>query len=588
MRKDILLTFLSKVTRFDSDGNPEAIHYEGLGDCRTTNVPAVRYLCKNGHVPSMVFAFTTNVVRNNVVGHNVAVTHEQYFRSQVREVIAGIDDCYSSVAYDENGTADDSLDCVLTMAEAVRDYVSELPEGTEVTLHVDLTGGMRHSNMMMIVLMRLIEYSGVQVGDILYANITGNAVRVERVNNIYSMFNLLAGASEFVNYGSVKALEAFFPAATRSLELAILIVAMRNFSDEIKLCHAGKLVEAAKELATAIRNFGSQKKTNTAERLMAQLETRIMHDYSTLLHDDSGALELIEWCLERDYLQQALTLYVERVPEVLLDKGIITLTPKLRECVESQNVGSDNLALFFLTKMVSSKAAKEVEKLAPAVGKSYSDLQRTATDRLRGLKNLLRGLMNGLKNDSVTKEEALQQWRDYLYADDTVEPDNLERSERHLLELFSWHENPEILADMDVEGDSFYAQLAKRVCDTTQGLDEADFAALSSGQQLSRIVNYLANSISEKDMAKLFTNIRPQYATRLVSMADAGLLLLSVTSTEFRAILDDYRDIKQERNSSNHARLDEEVRTADELKAKIREAIVRIRKAIPERSPVVE
>ncbi|MBE8953010.1 MAG: hypothetical protein SR1Q7_07695 [Quinella sp. 1Q7] len=48
--------------------------------------------------------------------------------------------------------------------------IQEFAAGDKVTLHVDLTGGMRDVNIMMLDLTRLLDYSGLEIKHILYSD----------------------------------------------------------------------------------------------------------------------------------------------------------------------------------------------------------------------------------------------------------------------------------------------------------------------------------------------------------------------------------------------------------------------------------
>ena len=67
------------------------------------------------------------------------------------------------------------------------------------------------------------------------------------------------------------------------------------------------------------------------QELIELLHKPIEQSYTTLLQHHrnhaSDELAYIDWCLNHDYLQQALTLFCEYVPEYAVDKGIIECDP---------------------------------------------------------------------------------------------------------------------------------------------------------------------------------------------------------------------------------------------------------------------
>ena len=77
-----------------------------------------------------------------------------------------------------------------------------------ITIHADMTGGMRNASMMMLGVMRLLHFSGLQMGKILYSNFSFNRKInfVEDSQDVYRFFDLVAGATEFAKYGSVEKL----------------------------------------------------------------------------------------------------------------------------------------------------------------------------------------------------------------------------------------------------------------------------------------------------------------------------------------------------------------------------------------------
>lgn len=592
MNRDILLLFLSTVGKDNKTGLPRETEYADIGVCRTTNESAVRYLVYQGHKLDRLFAFASQTVREEPVASDVIpTTHEKYFCEQVQGVIPDIDARYVGMPYDEDGDIKTTMDCAVAMAERIGDYVRSLPDGDTVTLHVDITGGLRHSNMMMIALTRLIEYSGVRVGDILYSNYTAKERRVERVNEIYAMFDLIAGATEFVNYGSVKALAEYFLPRQPSVNLANLVAVMRDFSEAVKLCHVAQLEDASKELIKAIRDFSASSKVAPTERLMAQLESRIVRDYRTLLRGGNISIELIEWCLERDYLQQALTLYVERVPEVLLDTGILTLMPDLHQMIDRLRQSKhpeQGLGFFFITMLLNKDVKRNMATLSPVVARYCTAVDNSKMDiRQQELQKIYKDLAATLKRNSLSYAEASAQVEKILTDDEAVPgigPSfvavNRDRAERLLAKIFHWSTNLEELESTALEEDDDYRALANKVC-ARRGRDMVEFATGSGSQKMAAIRKYLTNDMDKRDMSELFTPIVQRYDALLLALIHEGYAVLHTDVAMLTQILADYRILKNERNSSNHARYDAVAMTADDLRRRLRQAIERIRAAMP-------
>lgn len=331
MHKNILLLFLSDVKTIkvgDKIVISETLYHNVEGEkTQTTNESALRYLLKDCHIDK-IFIFASKKIRGvdnkktRLSLDGKSWTHLDFSRERFKKFLPG-DDRYDVFDYDEDGDGEENLKSVAKMAGEIQDYVGD---EQDVHLHVDLTGGMRHVNMMMLELTRLLEYSGLKIDKILYsnrnnANSTG---RVEEIKNIYDLFQLMAGVEEFVNFGSVKALKHYYEGKKISASLAKLLDAMKIFADAIKLCHYGQFNAAIENLHDAVKDFTPT--DDVEDVLMYTFINRIRKDYADLIFPrQKDDLRVIRWCLDNDYLQQALILYTEQIPEYLGKKGLITL-----------------------------------------------------------------------------------------------------------------------------------------------------------------------------------------------------------------------------------------------------------------------
>ena len=338
MAKNILLLFLSDVKV--SNGVVKPANYKDIGETYTTNESAVRYLSQIQKAPpSKIFYFSSNKVKEFIkkdrnsnedfTENGETFTHISYFEKRIINYVDGkIKDVMQPCDFNENADIQQTMEVVIKMASMIQEYIVTLPKDTEVTLHVDMTGGMRHASLMMLVITRLIQYSGVKIGYILYSNFV--SVRVEESNGIYNLFDIIAGAEEFVRFGSVDAILNYFANVNRNIPpvLQNLLDAMKNFADVIIISRRREFQNALEGLKTAYNNFSTVKNIKSLDyNLMQQLKVRIAKEYSTLLTCDADDyISIVGWCLEHGYIQQSLVLYTESFPYMMIVKDkIITL-----------------------------------------------------------------------------------------------------------------------------------------------------------------------------------------------------------------------------------------------------------------------
>lgn len=220
----------------------------------------------------------------------------------------------------------------------------------EVRLYMDITGGPRNAAMILLVISRLLAYHGIIVDDVYYSGYKEiengpGEITVHKVLDIYELFDIIAGFEEFKLFGSAKKLNTYFKPpeniGTGNIESTAiatkkLLNAMDSFSEAINISSRGAFEKSIARLDDSLAlvhstaNNTDNNKTFDQE-LIELLHKPIEQSYTTLLQHHrnhaSDELAYIDWCLDHDYLQQALTLFCEYVPEYAVDKGIIECDP---------------------------------------------------------------------------------------------------------------------------------------------------------------------------------------------------------------------------------------------------------------------
>lgn len=268
----------------------------------------------------------------------------KYFANRIVHDIDGyIDDVMQPCEFNEKADIGQTMRIVIKMSSMIQSYVGTLSKDTEVKLHVDMTGGMRHASLMMLVITRRIQYSGVKIGYILYSNFDRDRAEqfVEESNEIYNLFDLIVGAEEFVRFGSVDAIQSYFSGRNIPKVLQKLLDAMNKFAQAIKISRRMEFQEALQGLQAAYKKFGAEsEKFSTINdipalnyNLVKQLKIRIMQEYAALLERSvDDYVSIIDWCLDHGYIQQALVLYTEAFPYLIVAKyKLLTASPAIND-----------------------------------------------------------------------------------------------------------------------------------------------------------------------------------------------------------------------------------------------------------------
>lgn len=618
MNKNILLLFLSDVKT--SNGKISAARYENIEGERTqaTSESAVRYLLQKFPLDK-IFIFASKKIRGvdkkatRLSLDDNSWTHLDFSLERLKTFLPG-DDRYFVFDYDEDGSGEENLKSVAKMAGIIQKYVGD-EEG--VKLHVDLTGGMRHVNMMMLELTRLLEYSGLNVEKVIYSNYNSDTHtgRVEEVQNVYDLFQLMAGVEEFVNFGSVRALENYYKdkRANLSAPLNRLLDAMKDFADAIKLCHYVKFNKAIINLHDAVKDF---KPTDDVEDvLMTTFIARIRKDYADLIFPrEKDDLRVIRWCLDNDYLQQALILYTERIPEYLGKNGLITWsaaqTEKPKPFFDLFSQVKPSNTVFDEGKEIFCKAVKQ--DALPAIQKKMFDFDTwlaALNQKLESLKSLnlncpdepnfraqFEKLAAGFQNLKLqldlsspklarvrkifdTLDDELKALNQKLESPESLNlncPDepNFRAQFETLAAVF---QNPKLLLDLS-------SPALKPVRKILDALDDELKSKKWGGERVKILATFFNNKLTVDAVPNYFTGsgfMKYPKALKIYKLLNEGVFAAK-DPDKFLSIADKYFRIKGERNQSAHAREDYgEFKTAEALRNFMQSALDEIEEALP-------
>ena len=620
MRHHIMLLMLSDVK---TDRNPpervSMVKYAGdIGDCGVTNESAVRHLLlskEDGRNISLdkMFLFATKKVQEPIEIEQpspdvaLGVTHFGYFKKRLTDVLPCVEKSgfIEVVPYDARMPISETRRFVLEMAERIMDYAeAKKAQGDTVVLHADLTGGPRHAVMLMFAVMRLLQYNGIEIGKVLYSNM-GLKI-VEEVNDVYGIFDLIAGADEFAQFGSVSAILRYFGYDKKILarpphiseRLHRLLLAMHGFAEEIKVCHYGAFAHAVEELSKALKEFreGSEADgSDINESMIAQLRFRVEEEYREILGEKIDDVKLLRWCVNHGYLQQALTLFTERVPAILTERKILQFTEDFAAKVQASMRETDKRSwVFYLfADYKDSKGVGQVDTFLDNAKKAYRRImQAIMADALDGKETAFSGEEGWAAqlHRSVAKESAVKYWPERAHESLVLEN---EEDVRQIYEkLLAWGRNPQ-----DFQGkapaDSLWDSLADALCEKQLNMPEdadktarealkkewhENFCAQRYGKtKLKALEKFVRDNMKASTADKIFSNVSLVPGTKeLFSFRyclEQGGISCRIPHEDLYALLDIYYKLKAERNQSNHAREDSKPGGAKELRSLFEEAL---------------
>lgn len=267
-----------------------------------TNVAPVKYLLKKDPSIRQILCLVTPSARKT------AMTH---FRQEIKTVAPGVS--IEIIDAPDTGKLPEQ-----TIAELTR----SLNPGDSV--YLDSSGGSRYTVMGLLQLSRILEFKGVVLRQVVYANLsTGQVPTIDDVTDLYRNIDLISGMQELADFGSIGSLRRYFRRYTSADSAVIisLLDSIDQMTDAITLCRPGVLKSATAAYRSAMAQTDS-------------IQDPIMRELTCILRQKFGeeitTPWLIGWCLDHRMLPQALSLYREWMPEFILrNSGLFTAIPEL-------------------------------------------------------------------------------------------------------------------------------------------------------------------------------------------------------------------------------------------------------------------
>lgn len=356
MTKNVVIFFMSPYKNVFRSSHYTDVSGAFSADCTQTNETALKYiqwkLAQQGEAIDAAFAFVSEAVAENDFNRFCRQFYNEPYRIR-------------SIDFDERSTIDGSFHSVNIMFDEIKErYGAE----ADVTIHMDLTGGFRHSTVLMLALLQLLRYEGYKVGLVTYTNF--NELRIEPVNELMSMFNLIGGAADFAANGNVAQLKQYLRIDEASIYMQDLLNEMERFSECIK-CGSERsvLFESARCLENSLQLYKDYlcehaEEVSEQEKFFVRLLPAIERDYADIFACDDNLKsipKLIRWCAQKNMLQQAVTYATELLPVYLVDSGLLKIKQKsiIEACQKSGKLWSNWQVYFLKSYLPSSIEAEE-------------------------------------------------------------------------------------------------------------------------------------------------------------------------------------------------------------------------------------
>lgn len=203
----------------------------------------------------------------------------------------------------------------------LKKILAQVEPGDEIFL--ETTGGTRNNVMDLMLLSQVLSYTGVRVAGAVYSNISNGAV-IEDVTGMYNTFKLVGGMQELSSFGSVSTLQDYYKGRPSDPKISELIDSMKVLKETISLCRTEKMDAALVRFNRAM---------DEARECEDALLKTLLPVFRKVFGDKLDIPNLVLWCAKNDMLQQALTIYKEKMPYYIVQKcaAVLEMTDKAKE-----------------------------------------------------------------------------------------------------------------------------------------------------------------------------------------------------------------------------------------------------------------
>ncbi|MDY2685427.1 MAG: TM1812 family CRISPR-associated protein [Selenomonadaceae bacterium] len=325
-RKNIMIAFVSLVSRLTETTYPniQGREYHGVQTNEAAIVKAQRTLQQQGMELDQIFLIASDAVNESCIPAGSefgSVSHLEYLEKRLLKEDATFTGHFTPLPYHDSENIDDTLRDITKIAAGIQDY--QIANSTdEIYVYADLTGGHRYSTMMLLAILQLLQHSDIKLGCIYYTDFQKQ--NVYDATSLERIFKLVSGADEFVQFGSVNSLMDYFSETTTDLSdpLTDLLESMSTFSNAIKICRTGAIKSDLQGLRLRLKNFRQHHGDGLEESLFATMMDTIEKEYGNLLQENVTDSDVIRWCVQKGFLQQAMILCTEWLPSNIVASNI--------------------------------------------------------------------------------------------------------------------------------------------------------------------------------------------------------------------------------------------------------------------------
>ena len=316
-----------KVNISDYDGAEiEAIHTnESILKC----VSHIKSVKETGGINKIV-ALVSNKVKNDCI--------EAYQSTALDYYCCKVQECFGDIEIVKISIETDSVDSVPVKEAVILKQICEQISKKDV-VYIDSAGGARTTSSLIQLFTKILKYNGIKNPYSLYSDIQ-NGAQIYDTTSFQKMTDIADSMNEFMTTGKSDQLQKYFSDKSLKQAYSDLLKTMTEFSDKIRLGVVDSLDSSVENLRICIDkcqkvSVDSEDEIGTViiNEFLPTIEEKLLGD----MQEGIDYLKIVKWCIDNGLIQQAITVFNEKIPRYILNKGYIKVSDSMRNlCVENK------------------------------------------------------------------------------------------------------------------------------------------------------------------------------------------------------------------------------------------------------------
>ena len=278
------------------------------------------------------------------------------------------------------------VETILTGNKEIPEILHELCTHikSDDVVYIDSAGGRRTDSNIIQLLIKLLKYKGIKNPYALYSDITNTPV-ISDTLSFTKMTDLLDAFNEFMTTGKSNKLADCLNKDSEysNSKIKNLLGTMQEFSDKIQIGSVEKLDDTVKRLQMNLQECETFENIQDIEFVILKEFLPVIRE--KLLGDTTKIdyAKIIRWCLENSLIQQALTLFVEKMPiyifenEIIKYKGDINLAKQAYTREKKKTQPSDWETYVFYEEMMTEE--RKVGERHPVICELLQNLKTNSS-----------------------------------------------------------------------------------------------------------------------------------------------------------------------------------------------------------------